>query len=192
MWHAGGSQALSERSATSIASELYHEQPAGDLTALQAMQTIEFHLLVFCCFVTMGAALSLLMNQDQMLAALAPLDEHGHSRRDSELEAALVVCFSVCNTLGRVAAGYLSELALHRRVRISCALQDCAVCCMLCAAVTSFESQALGSRHLLLEPHPLHMCMRKPHCLHWRGCCVPNRASRHSSILLQTTKQLCL
>ena len=116
--HAGGSRALSERSATSIASELYHEQPAADLTSLQTMRTVEFHLLEFCCFVTMGAALSLLMNQDQMLAALAPLDEHGQPRRDSELEAALVVCFGVCNTFGRVAAGYLSELALHRWVRM--------------------------------------------------------------------------
>ena len=81
------------------------------------MQTIEYYLLVFCCFVTMGAALSLLNNQDQILSALAPLDEHGHPRTDHELGSALVICFSVSNTLGRVVAGYTSELALHRRVR---------------------------------------------------------------------------
>jgi hypothetical protein len=126
----GASGAWSEGSVMSAASELYHEQPAGDLPPSQMMRTAEFHLLVFVCFVTMGAALSLLNNLNQMLVALEPINWdrsslHHHEMATSsppqahhhELATALVVCFSVANTLGRIAAGYLSELALHHRVR---------------------------------------------------------------------------
>jgi hypothetical protein len=114
---AAASPTASERSATSYASEVYHEQPAADLAPLQLLHAAEFHLLVFCCFVTMGGALALLNNLVEMLYALSPLDPSGHPRVDRELSEALVVCFSVSNTLGRIAAGYCSELALHRAVR---------------------------------------------------------------------------
>ena len=53
----------------------------------------------------------------QVLYALSPLHHDKEPRVDYELAEALVVCFSVANTLGRIAAGYLSELALHRAVR---------------------------------------------------------------------------
>ena len=118
------SGALSARSSTSMASELYHEQPAGDVPPARAVRTPEFQLLVFCCFVTMGAALGLLDNLDQVIGSLAPRDA-GESeaavrvaeRDRAELGQALLICFSVSNLAGRVAAGYLSERALHAWVR---------------------------------------------------------------------------
>lgn len=75
----------------------------------------EFHLVTFVCFVSMGAALSLLNNLDQVVAALSPAA--GGAAPAAGRAAALVVAFSVCNTLGRIGAGYASELALHRHVR---------------------------------------------------------------------------
>ena len=65
----------------------------------------------------MGGALSVLNNLDELLAALAPVDAAGAPDVDRELPEALVICFSVSNTFGRIAAGYLSEAALHRLVR---------------------------------------------------------------------------
>jgi hypothetical protein len=63
----------------------------------------------------MGAALGVLDNLPQLLRALAPADTPVAAAR--ELGHTLVVCFSVSNTLGRIGAGYLSEAALHSRVR---------------------------------------------------------------------------
>jgi MFS family permease len=113
--HAAVSTARSDRSATELASEVYHHQPAADLAPHAIVQTAEFHLLFFWSFVTMGAGLALLDNLPQLLRATAPatqdlvtLERHGH---------VLLVGFSVCNTLGRILAGFLSEQALHQRVR---------------------------------------------------------------------------
>lgn len=119
------SGALSARSSTSIASELYHEQPAADVPPHAAVRTPAFWLLVFCCFVTMGAALGLLDNLDQIVGSLAPhsggAGDAGAAREalraHAEYGQALLICFSVSNLCGRVAAGYLSECALHAWVR---------------------------------------------------------------------------
>ena len=62
----------SERSDTSIADSLYCHGPAADLPPHMIIRTVEFHLLFFVSFVTMGAALSLLDNYPQLLRSMAP------------------------------------------------------------------------------------------------------------------------
>jgi hypothetical protein len=115
---------MSVRSSTSIASEVYHEQPAADVGPQDVLRTVEFHLLVFCSFVTMGATFSVLNKFEQLIGALVPR-KSGHGapteaevvEKHHELREALVMCFSVCNVFGSLLAGYVSEQALRVRVR---------------------------------------------------------------------------
>jgi hypothetical protein len=114
---------FSRRSSSSIASDLYHEQPAADVKPMDVLHTSEFYLLVFCCFVTMGAALSVLDNLEQLIGSLAPRKSGKGTPTETvilekhhELGQALLICFSICNTFGRILAGYFSEHALRIRV----------------------------------------------------------------------------
>ena len=73
---------------------------------------IDFYLVQLCCFVGMGATLALIDNLPQLLASLSP-----DGSVPLGLAANLVSTFSVTNTLGRILAGYLSEITLHKKAR---------------------------------------------------------------------------
>lgn len=112
-----GSQALSDRSETSIASELYHEQPAQDVAPHALLCSADFHLLFFISFTSIGAGLALLDNFPQLLCSIAPRAADGSAALPRGLDQTLLVIFSVANTLGRIAAGFWPEHALHKWVR---------------------------------------------------------------------------
>jgi hypothetical protein len=183
--HAALYATRSNRSDTSIADSLYCLGPAIDLPPHSIIRTLEFYLLFFMCFVTMGAALALLDNFPQLISSVAPTsvmehsapvdtgaastdattsadmqapdiilqrlaamgaavwgvsqtaqdlllwqgrgnveggDSCGGGRSDGgmlvHLGQTLLVVFSVCNTLGRIVAGFVPEQALHKHVRL--------------------------------------------------------------------------
>jgi hypothetical protein len=167
----------SPRSDTSFADSLYHHGGAKDLAPHNIICTPDFYLLFFVCFVTMGAALSLLDNIPQILCAILPTHAYADitvdaltaaQPVDSDASAVsqrllliggdflgltrvargllgqdgvdakgphcggtggaiahmgqmLLVVFSVCNTIGRIVAGFWPEQALHKHVRSSSA-----------------------------------------------------------------------
>lgn len=114
---AAASGALSDRSETSIASEVYHEQPAQDVAPHALLRSLDFHLLFFISFAAIGAGLALLDNFPQLLQSIAPRDAAGAAALPPNLDNSLLIVFSVANTLGRIAAGFGPEHALHKWVR---------------------------------------------------------------------------
>lgn len=168
----------SDRSDSSIAESLYAHGPAKDLAPNKVICTVDFYLLFFVCFVTMGAALALLDNFPQLLRSIAPVAQATEAQAAAGADTAaaaeaaaaaaaataggrfwgsisgsasdlllsesgggvngeggscggggaaggelahlgqtLLITFSVCNTLGRIVAGFWSEQALHNHVR---------------------------------------------------------------------------
>eukprot|EP00892_Ulva_mutabilis_P001053 jgi/Ulvmu1/10949/UM007_0128.1 len=104
----------SDRSDTSIASSLYHEQPALDVAPCVLPCSPDFHLLFYISFAAIGAGLALLDNFPQLLCSIAPRAADGSAALPPNLDKRLLVVFSVANTLGRIAAGFAPEHALHK------------------------------------------------------------------------------
>jgi hypothetical protein len=62
----------SQRSDTSIADSIYRSGVVKDLSPAEIVRNIDFHLFFLVCFITTGAALALLDNLPQLVAAVAP------------------------------------------------------------------------------------------------------------------------
>lgn len=110
---------------------MYHEQPAQDVAPHALPRSLDFHLLFFVSFAAIGAGLALLDNFPQLLQSIAPRDASGAAVLPPDLDKSLLIVFSVANTLGRIAAGFGPEHALHKWVRQSSRAQSDQQCLFL-------------------------------------------------------------
>eukprot|EP00249_Psilotum_nudum_P019098 c27099_g1_i1 orf=469-2301(-) len=77
-----------------------------DLTLLQAMRVLDFWILFFCTACGMGSGLTTINNMSQLGSSL------GYAQREI---STLVSLWSIWNFLGRLGAGYVSEVYLHSK-----------------------------------------------------------------------------
>lgn len=90
----------------------------GDLSPLEAIKRPNFLLLFYCIFATVGCGIMVLQNIAEIVISLEDVQSGAtyvtKNLPHNEDISMLVALFSVCNTLGRLIMGYLSDLTVSR------------------------------------------------------------------------------